>query len=284
LEHHPHVHALVPGAGPGLDGGTWQVARHPKHRRRQKPYLTDNVALGRAFRDAYLHELRRMFSRGRLKIGGSVAFLNDDQQRESWLKQLEAIDWNVFIQGPPRGKSDPEDVVKYLAGYLTGGPIADKRVISADQDEVWFMARPKQSAKKRRGMNVSRPYRLSGRQFMQRWCLHILPKGFTRSRFFGGYHGSKRQGYLAQCRELLPAQPPESSAPPPTAQLLQDQDKPQHPCPHCNGEMTLIHSQPRPSWRQVFEIDVYRTSEYSPVHHIAAARAPPQETSSTRST
>ena len=95
-----------------------------------------------------------MLSQGRLKIGGSLQFLNNDQQREAWLKQLAAIDWNVFIQGPPRGKNDPADVVKYLAGYLTGGPIADKGVISADQDEVWILARPKQSVNKRRGMNA----------------------------------------------------------------------------------------------------------------------------------
>ncbi len=119
LDHHPHLHALVPGAGPSLDGESWQVARHPKHRRRKKPYLTDNVELGRAFRQHYLHGLKKLFRQGKLKIGGKVDFLNDPVQRDKWLLGLEQTDWNVFVQGPPNGRSDPANVVKYLASYLT---------------------------------------------------------------------------------------------------------------------------------------------------------------------
>jgi putative transposase len=162
---------LVPGAGPTIEGGGWKVVRHPKHRRRRKPYLTDNVELGRAFRKHCARGLKRLLHQGKLKIGGSVEFLNDLDQRDDWLDQLEAIDWNVFIEGPPNGKSDPANVVKYLAGYLTGGPISDQRIIRADDDEVRFWARPKKSMSssgRRRGMNKSEPYRLSGLQFMRR--------------------------------------------------------------------------------------------------------------------
>lgn len=224
--------------------------------------------------------LRRMLRKGKLKISGSVAFLQDEKQRKEFLDQLESIDWNVFIQGPPKEKSDPANVVKYLAGYMTGGPISDHRVISADHDEVWIQARPKQSPKKKRGMNAPRPYRLSARQFMQCWTLHVLPRSFTRSRACGGYHGSKRQAYLAQCRELLPAQ--QATEPDPAADALPPNDTPesgQRRCPGCDGDLAKLQSESRPSWRTVFDKVIYRIDDCLPVHQLSVARAPPGERS-----
>ena len=277
LEHHPHIHALVPGAGPATDGDHWNVARHPKHRRRTKPYLTDNVELGSQFRKHYVRGLRRLIRQGKLKIGGSVEFLNAPAEREEWLGKLEQTDWNVFIQGPPSGKSDPANVVKYLAGYLTGGPIADGRIIKADDDEVTFWARPKKStsqSKGRRNMNEPRPYRLTGRQFMQRWSLHLLPKGFTRSRCYGGYHGSKREGYLQRCRAFLSRQ--EESLPEVASLgVPEEKEEPEHPCPKCESPMTLVASSRRPSWRQILERDIHLTSQYNPAHHLGSGRPPP---------
>lgn len=119
------------------------VAKNPKHRRRKKPYLTDNIELGRVFRKTFVSGLKRLIQQGELQLGGNVDFLNDKQQRQDWLDQLEATDWNVFIEGPPNGDSKPSQVLKYLARYLTGGPIADSRIIGADDNEVWFHARSK---------------------------------------------------------------------------------------------------------------------------------------------
>lgn len=219
--------------------------------------------------------LRRLLRQNKLSIGGSVEFLGDASQRETWLKELESIDWNVFSEGPPHGKSNPANVIKYLARYLTGGPIADSRIIEADDDEVHFWARPKKSIRKQRGMNQPEPFRLNGRQFMQRWSLHILPKGFTRSRCYGGYHGSKRASYLEQSRKLLTAV---------GHKLTEDETKPdaetldvsrEPNCPHCDSNLTLIHSERRPSWRIVFERDIYTQNIYSPQHHLGSGRSPP---------
>jgi hypothetical protein len=269
---------LVPGAGPTIEGEGWKVARHPKHRRRRKPYLTDNVELGRAFRKHYARDLKRLLRQGKLQIGGSVEFLNDPAKRDQWLSNLEQTDWNVFIEGPPKGKSDPANVVKYLAGYLTGGPISDRRIIRADDDEVWFWARPKRkstsSSGRRRGMNKSEPYRLSSIQFMRRWAIHILPKGFTRSRCYGGYHGSKREAYLHRCRQLLSTLPDE--VPAQKAEPDEDSDSSQErTCPHCESKMELIKSEHRPSWRKIFEREIYVSDVYCPQHHVGVGRSPP---------
>lgn len=267
---------MVPGGGPAIDGDGWKVAMHPKHRRRRKPYLSDNIQLGRAFRKHYIRGLKRLLRKGELKLGGSVDFLNDTSERKEWFKLLEKTDWNVFIQGPPHGKSDPRQVVKYLAGYLTGGPIADGRLIRADEDEVHFWARPKRAAgePKHKGMNRARPYRLNARQFMQRWSLHILPKGFTRSRCYGGYHGSKRTAYLQQCREQLGVvAESEASDPEMNEETAEGTEL---KCPHCDSDLQLLHYERRPSWRKIFEQEIYQSASiYSPQHHLGSGRAPP---------
>jgi len=205
--------------------------------------LTDNVDLGHTFRKHYVRGLRRLLCKGDLQIGGSVEFLKDFTEQEKWLSKLEQTNWNVFIQGPPEGKSNPANVVKYLAGYLTGGPISDRRIIKADEDEVWFWARPKKTtplSQRRRGMNKAQPYRLSGLQFMQRWALHILPKGFTRSRSYGGYHGSNRETYIQACRELLGTAPNEDHTQE-ESDLAEELDSmPERTCPHCESELEWI--------------------------------------------
>lgn len=264
----------MPGAGPSVEGEGWKVARHPKHGRRRKPYLTDNVDLGREFRKHYLRGLKRLLRQGKLRIGGVPEFLNDPDQRDQWLSSLAETDWNVFIEGPPKGKSDPANVIKYLAGYLTGGPISDRRILRADDEEVWFWARPKKSSSRRGGMHKPEPYRLGGCQFMQRWTMHILPKGFTRSRCYGGYHGSHRKAYLSRCRPLLRLQA--DKVPEQQAEPEEDSDSSQERmCPHCESKMLLIQSEPRPSWRQIFERDIYLSGIYSPQHSIGLGRSPP---------
>lgn len=101
----------------------------------------------------------------------------------------------------------------------------------------------------------SRPFRLSGRQFVHRWSQHILPKGFTKSRSYGGYHNTKRADYLALCRKLQPAKaadqpPPDITSPLPEASA-KEQSTPK--CPHCQVEMTSSGQPNRTSWREVLE-------------------------------
>ena len=89
-------------------------------------------------------------------------------------------------------KSRPTDVLKYLARYIAGGPISDRRLISDEDGVVTFWARSKDKGKDKR----SEQFPLKGTEFVRRWTMHILPKGYTRSRAYGGYHGTKRAAYL----------------------------------------------------------------------------------------
>ena len=146
---------------------------------------------------------------------------------------------------------------------MTGGPISDRRIIRDENDHVTFWARSKDKAEG----NLPREFELSGKEFVRRWSMHILPKGYTRSRCFGGYHGSKRRDYLNRCRELLPIASPEPIKP--LERTEEINTEPAVPkCPRCDIEMVCIQDQQRPSWREVFEREIYADPAiYSPMHY-----------------
>ena len=221
------------------------------------------------FRKAYLRGLNRLLRQGKLKLGGSVAWLQDGAARQRWLDNLKATDWNVFIEGPPHGSSDPRNVVKYLARYISGGPIADRRIIKVDERRVTFWARPKTSNRKRRGMNRPERYRLTGDEFVRRWCLHILPRGFTRCRRYGGFHNHHRAEYLTRCRRLIGAKSPMDTNLDRTEDPSVDHAPPDSPpsptCPKCEMATTFVSQQSRPSWKDIF-------------FSASAGRAPPCST------
>ena len=211
------MHALVPGGGPSLDGTRWLHSEHPKHRRRKKRYLADVQTLGRLFRNKFVRALERLHRKGELQLEADSP-LQDFAAFKRWCGEL-AEAWNVYIEAPPPN-ARPEHALKYLARYMSGGPISDGRLISHEEGRVTFWARDKSKQQR------SRPYELSGCEFTRRWSLHILPKGFTRSRCYGGFSSQHRVSYLAQCLDLLP--PPEPHAPDPP-----NTEPEQRACPHC---------------------------------------------------
>jgi hypothetical protein len=109
------------------------------------------------------------------------------------------------VEGPPRGESRPEHVLRYLTRYLSGGPIHDGRIIADEDGWIKFWARSRDKRKPGRLLEKKLVEKeLWGPEFVRRWAMHILPKGFVRSRRYGGYHTTQSQAYLARCRELLP--------------------------------------------------------------------------------
>jgi len=164
---------------------------------------------------------------------------------------LKVIDWVVFIEGPPSNTSKAEHVLKYLARYITGGPIANSRLIDNADGEVRFWARSTDKSKK--GERVMIP--LSGVEFVRRWALHILPKGFTRSRFFGGWSNTRRKAYQELCGSLSPTSKSiekTATADPPPIEVETDQPEDQpRKCPKCDHEMDIESSTHRPSWREL---------------------------------
>ncbi len=200
LGHHPHIHALVPGSGPSLDGSQWVPCRYTQATRKKpaQPFLVDNKELGRRFRGSYVRGVRRLIRAGVLEIDDLV-------QINAVLAEVQACDWVVYIQPPPTETSDPADVLKYLARYMTGGPISDRRLIEVKDGRVYFWARSHDKS----GRQV--PVSLPILEFIRCWTLHILPKGFTKARRYGGWSNTRQATYQQQCEQLQPLSPSSSA-------------------------------------------------------------------------
>ena len=244
LGHHPHVHALVAGNGPSLDGKSWVSCRQTRGTRSQspRPFLVDNKRLGHRFRDRFLAGLRRLAQRGELQLRGDAEL--------ELLAELAERDWVVFIEGPPSDLDAPEQVLKYLARYMTGGPIGDRRLLARDERTITFSAR----ASDKSGGQV--PVQLPVHEFMRRWCLHILPKGFAKVRWFGCWSSQQKGNYqllaqtLAPPRELSPVAAPDVVETEPSVELLAANTP--ACCPACQAPLTLEWYAPRPAWRELF--------------------------------
>ena len=158
--------------------------------------------------------------------------------------------------------------MKYLARYLTGGPISDRRLMSHESGHVTFVAR---AGRKTGGDNKTEPIRLTGVEFVRRWSLHILPKGYTKTRRFGGYSNRHCTRYIAECRDLLIAAgiapiPDVAAILPQSAEQCGDEpteiDHRAPCCPTCKATMRRIAAEHRRSWKIVMRSH-YRPHWYS---------------------
>lgn len=271
LEAHAHVHAVVPGGGPSLEGGArWVKSKgdRSKNRKRRGAYLVDADVLRRRFRTEFLAGLLRLHTAGKLSLRGpNWNHLQSMSAFEAFLAPLESIDWVTYIEPPPTDDCSPERVVKYLGRYLTGGPISDRRLISHDAGHVRFLAR---EGKAKGGERRQVPVRISNTEFVRRWSLHILPKGYTKTRRFGGFSNTHRKRYLAECRDLIKPFTTESTRQPGAAtdSIASEEltDQASHPkclnCPNCEMPMVCLSTTRRLGWRDVMS-DIHRPHWYT---------------------
>jgi hypothetical protein len=252
LDAHVHVHAVVPGGGPALDGSGWRVSQRADDPTSAGRYLVDADELRRCFRDNFLAGLERLRARRELKLEGDFGPLQADDAWRALIQELQSTNWVSYIEPPPREGCDPQSVLKYLARYLTGGPISDARIVSADEHQVTFLAREGTTPG---GESIQIPITLPTPEFTRRWSLHVLPKGYTKTRRYGGWSNPRREVYLERCSKQLdvigallspdacefgpfdnPAEEPEGSCP---------------SCPNCGGQMILQAVRDKRSWHQI---------------------------------
>jgi len=253
LDAHWHVHCVVPGGGPSLDDSSWRTSRRPGSST-TGDYLVDAINLRTAYRKIAISHLKRLYKCGELKLEGEFSHLQDAAQWKTFIAELESKEWVSYIEPPPQANSKPEHVVRYLARYLTGGPISDARILEADEHQVTFLAR---EGKTTGGEEIQVPVTLTTEQFVQRWCLHIQPDQLTKTRYFGGWSNTLRRNYLQRCQALnrnpaLPQGHPDSG---------DGRDDESTICPHC-GEalLRMISRTPRPSWKELLN----QRSEHCP--------------------
>ena len=224
MTHHPHLHMIVPGGGVAPDGERW-IASRPA-------FLLPVRVLGMLFRRLFLDGLTELHRAGKLRFFGALAAWKDLSLFQRHLAPARKKRWVVYAKPPFAG---PEAVLAYLARYTHRVAIANRRLIAHDGNSVTFRYKDY----RRDGAARQQVMTLATGEFIRRFLLHTLPRGFHRIRHYGLLASSARKESLARARELLAVAP----KPEPTIKAEDiEPDTPDHrpPCPCCGGRMSII--------------------------------------------
>ena len=191
---HPHLHCIVPGGGPSLDGERWMVA--------SERFLLPVRVLAPVFRGKFLAGLKQLYQEGRLSLTGGAEKLRDPFEFLNLLDRLYKKSWWVYSKPPFGG---PEQVLKYLARYTHRVALSNHRLVALAEGKVTFTYKDYSQGGRRREMT------LPVEEFIRRFLLHILPHRFVRIRYYGLFANRHRERQLERCRALLDAAPPASA-------------------------------------------------------------------------
>ena len=215
LQHHPHVHCVVPAGGLAPDHTRW-ISCQPR-------FFLPVEALGEVFRAKFADGLRELYACGRLQLHGSLACLQVPRIFNSLVSSLFSKHWVVYAKRPFGGA---EHALQYLGRYTHRVAISNHRLVAFADGRVTFRWRDSAHKNKKRLMT------LDVHEFLRRFLLHVLPPGFVRIRYFGLFAHRRRGTLLPLCRQLLaPADVPQKP-PQPAARTTWR-------CPHCGGPMVV---------------------------------------------
>ena len=211
---------MIPVGGLSLDRQHWVRPRYT--------FFLPVKVLSRVFRGKFIAGLKRAFREGQLFFPGSIRHLADEKAFRSFLRSLFRHDWVVYAKRPFGG---PQHVLHYLARYTHRVAISNHRIVNVADGKVTFRWKDYARGSKQRTMAVS------GEEFLRRFMLHVLPRGFVRIRFFGFLANRHRASLLPLCQQLLETSP-RQNLPTPTAG--ETRLPASWLCPHCGGAMVLI--------------------------------------------
>ena len=186
LQHHPHIHYVVPAGGLALDRSRWIGSSNR--------FFLPVAALSRIFRGKFAAGLKQLFLQHKLQFHGSLQGLAEPRRFRQFLRQLFQQDWVIYAKPPFGG---PEHVLNYLARYTHRVAISNHRLVAFQNDRVSFRWKDYAHGGKQKIMTVSAD------EFLRRFLIHVLPKGLVRIRHFGLFANRRRGNMLARCRALL---------------------------------------------------------------------------------
>jgi hypothetical protein len=230
MTHHPHVHMIVPGGGISLDGTRWVSCR--------PGFLLPVRVLSRLFRRLFLTGLADAHAAGRLAFFGELGSLRNRAVFTAHLAPLKKKNWFVYAKPPFAG---PEAVLAYLARYTHRVAISNSRLLALDEHGVTFRYKDY----RRDGQARYRTMTLAPDEFIRRFLLHVLPKGFHRIRHYGLLASAGCKANVARARELIAA-----PVPPVNPAAEHDEADPaigvavdhRPPCPCCGGRMIIVET------------------------------------------
>jgi len=225
MTHHTHVHGIVPGGGLSIDGERWVACK--------SGFFLPVRVLSRLFRRLFIEKLIQAYHDGKLLFLGELKSLEQESSFTQWIKPLRKIEWVVYAKRPFAG---PKAVLAYLSRYTHRVAIANSRLLSLDDKSVTF----KWKDYRGKGQEKYKTMNLSSDEFIRRFLLHVLPKGFHRIRHYGLIANAGRKSNLARARELLDVPEPELAA---DDECCDDEDSGKETvffCRGCGSPMEII--------------------------------------------
>lgn len=217
---HPHVHCVLAAGGLSPDHASWISSRCS--------FFLPIKVLSRVFRGKFIAGLKTAFHADTLQFHGSLLPLAQPRAFRAWLRTLFRHDWIVYAKRPFGG---PEHALRYLGAYTHRVAISNHRLVALTDGTVTFRWRDSAHSNNKKLMT------LPVDEFLRRFLLHLLPRGFMRIRNFGFLANRRRARLLPICFELL-RRPTENTA----TQAPPSADHPGNSwrCPICGGTMHTI--------------------------------------------
>jgi len=214
---HPHVHCVIPAGGLSPNHTHWVKS--------QNRFFLPIRVRSRVFRGKFVAGLRQALQNGSLNFCGNLAPLAHPKTFAAWLRLLFRKDWVVYAKRPFGG---PEYVLQYLGRYTHRVAISNHRLVSFTDGKVTFRWRDSAHNNEQKLMTLPID------EFLRRFLLHLLPKGFVRIRNFGFLANRRRAVLLPLCfHSLGVAQQPHAN------QHASPPNDPWH-CPVCGGPMVVV--------------------------------------------
>jgi putative transposase/transposase-like zinc-binding protein len=213
---HPHIHCVVPAGGLAPDHSRWVSAKHN--------FFLPIPVLRKVFRGKFLAGLKRLRQHRKLACSGPARALADPKQFAKLLRRQHLRRWVVYAKAPFGG---PLQVLRYLGRYTHRVAISNHRLLAFDGEQVSFRWKHYAHGGTQQVMTVA------ATEFLRRFFLHVLPRGFVRIRHFGFLANRFRTRSLALSRRLLAA------APSPILLAISEPTDTWR-CPRCGGCMMVL--------------------------------------------
>jgi len=187
MKEHPHLHCIMPAGGLSFDRNHWV---HPQ---KKNDFFVFYKVISQKFRGKFLDLLNQAHSKGELQFYGSTRSLQNTSQFSKFKDQLHKKNWVVNIQAP---FGSPVKVLEYLSRYVFRIAITNRRIIQLKDGKVIFTWKDYRTGHFRR-------MKLDVDEFIRRFLLHVLPKGFFKVRYYGIFASRQRKAAIEKSKELL---------------------------------------------------------------------------------
>jgi len=184
LDYHPHIHTVV------LAGG---LTKDNKWRNTSKKFFIPVKALAKKFRGKFLYYLKEYYEQDLLKFYGDIQKYSDEKAFKKLMNKCYSKNWYTYTK---RTFSGPLAVVKYLSNYTHRIAISNKRIVSIDKETVTIKVKDYKNKGKKKTVI------LKGVEFIRRFLMHILPKGFVKIRYYGLLSNRNKKTKLELSRKL----------------------------------------------------------------------------------